>query len=237
MVLLTPVVFATAARLEVRARPHVYACTHLANSASLLLPGVQPDQPAGVRGQRAGLRPVRRADGGARGWPPSASSTRCSGRFFAADLNAGGRADRRPAARRAAGVHAGRGGADAGRVRGRVGGGRQPGLGRVRGGRGPGGPGAGPPHGDARGRCWRAADLPFLLFVLGLGIVVKAVIGQRARPGAGAAAARPGPALPALLGDRGAGRRAGQRRATTCPRCWCCCRWPRRPGPARCWPC
>ncbi len=38
VVLLTPVVFATASRLGVRARPHVYACTHLANSASLLLP-------------------------------------------------------------------------------------------------------------------------------------------------------------------------------------------------------
>jgi arsenical pump membrane protein len=38
VVLLTPVVFATATRLDVRARPHVYACTHLANSASLLLP-------------------------------------------------------------------------------------------------------------------------------------------------------------------------------------------------------
>ncbi|WP_369205753.1 SLC13 family permease [Streptomyces sp. PU-14G] len=38
VVLLTPVVFATAARLGVRARPHVYACTHLSNSASLLLP-------------------------------------------------------------------------------------------------------------------------------------------------------------------------------------------------------
>ena len=38
VVLLTPVVFATAARLDVRARPQVYACTHLANSASLLLP-------------------------------------------------------------------------------------------------------------------------------------------------------------------------------------------------------
>jgi arsenical pump membrane protein len=38
IVLLTPVVFATAASLGVRARPHVYACTHLANSASLLLP-------------------------------------------------------------------------------------------------------------------------------------------------------------------------------------------------------
>ena len=38
VVLLTPVVFATAAGLGVRARPHLYACAHLANSASLLLP-------------------------------------------------------------------------------------------------------------------------------------------------------------------------------------------------------
>jgi arsenical pump membrane protein len=38
VVLLTPVVFATAAALRVRPKPHVYACTHLANSASLLLP-------------------------------------------------------------------------------------------------------------------------------------------------------------------------------------------------------
>lgn len=38
VVLLTPVVFATAARLRIGARPHVYACSHLANSASLLLP-------------------------------------------------------------------------------------------------------------------------------------------------------------------------------------------------------
>lgn len=38
VVLLTPVVFATAAQVGARPRPHVYACTHLANSASLLLP-------------------------------------------------------------------------------------------------------------------------------------------------------------------------------------------------------
>jgi arsenical pump membrane protein len=38
VVLLTPVVFATAARLDARAKPHVYAATHLANTASLLLP-------------------------------------------------------------------------------------------------------------------------------------------------------------------------------------------------------
>ncbi|WP_436521506.1 SLC13 family permease [Actinoplanes sp. HUAS TT8] len=38
VVLLTPVVLTVAARAGVRPRPHVYACTHLANSASLLLP-------------------------------------------------------------------------------------------------------------------------------------------------------------------------------------------------------
>jgi arsenical pump membrane protein len=38
VVLLTPVVFATALQLRLRPKPHVYACTHLANTASLLLP-------------------------------------------------------------------------------------------------------------------------------------------------------------------------------------------------------
>jgi arsenical pump membrane protein len=38
VVLLTPIVFVTTARLRTNSRPHVYACTHLANSASLLLP-------------------------------------------------------------------------------------------------------------------------------------------------------------------------------------------------------
>ncbi|MHB1836520.1 MAG: SLC13 family permease [Solirubrobacteraceae bacterium] len=38
IVLLTPIVFATASQLRVSPRPQVYACSHLANSASLLLP-------------------------------------------------------------------------------------------------------------------------------------------------------------------------------------------------------
>jgi arsenical pump membrane protein len=38
VVLLTPVVLIAAGKLRVRARPHAYACGHLANSASLLLP-------------------------------------------------------------------------------------------------------------------------------------------------------------------------------------------------------
>jgi arsenical pump membrane protein len=38
VVLLTPVVLATAARLRQPARPHVYACGHVASSSSSLLP-------------------------------------------------------------------------------------------------------------------------------------------------------------------------------------------------------
>ncbi|WP_433219935.1 SLC13 family permease [Microtetraspora malaysiensis] len=38
VVLLTPVVLVTTSRLRVRPAPHLYACTHLANTASLLLP-------------------------------------------------------------------------------------------------------------------------------------------------------------------------------------------------------
>ena len=38
VVLLTPIVLATTRTLSVRARPHAYACTRLANGASLLLP-------------------------------------------------------------------------------------------------------------------------------------------------------------------------------------------------------
>jgi len=38
VVLLTPIVFVTAASLPTNPRPHVYACSHLANTASLLLP-------------------------------------------------------------------------------------------------------------------------------------------------------------------------------------------------------
>jgi arsenical pump membrane protein len=38
VVLLTPIVFVTTARMRTSPKPHVYACSHLANSASLLLP-------------------------------------------------------------------------------------------------------------------------------------------------------------------------------------------------------
>src|SRR5690349_12685584 len=38
VVLLTPIVLATTEALRIRARPHAYACSRLANAASLLLP-------------------------------------------------------------------------------------------------------------------------------------------------------------------------------------------------------
>ncbi len=63
VVLLTPIVFATAARLRTNARPHVYACSHLANSASLLLPVSNLTNLLAFQRQRPVVRAVRRADG------------------------------------------------------------------------------------------------------------------------------------------------------------------------------
>ena len=45
VVLVTPVVLATTARLAITNRPHSYACAHIANSASLLLPLPEADWP------------------------------------------------------------------------------------------------------------------------------------------------------------------------------------------------
>jgi arsenical pump membrane protein len=92
VVLLTPVVFATAARLEVRARPHVYACTHLANSGSLLLPvsnltNLLAFAASGLAfGRFAALMAVP--------WL-AAIGVECVvfRRFFASDLSTGGRAN------------------------------------------------------------------------------------------------------------------------------------------------
>ena len=91
-------VFATAARLEVRARPDVYACTHLANSASLLLPvsnltNLLAFAASGLAfGRFAALMAVP--------WLAAiAVEYAVFGRFFASDLNTGdltrrGRVDR-----------------------------------------------------------------------------------------------------------------------------------------------
>jgi arsenical pump membrane protein len=199
VVLLTPVVFATAARLEVRARPHVYACTHLANSGSLLLPvsnltNLLAFAASGLAfGRFAALMAVP--------WLAAIGvEYAVFGRFFASDLNMGGRVNpgadtRLPTVTLAvvALTLAGFAVASAAGV--------NPAWAAFT--------GAAVLAARALARrtvaprtLVRAADLPFLLFVLGLGIVVKSVTDN----GLGAALAPllpGGTSLPALLATAG----------------------------------
>jgi arsenical pump membrane protein len=231
VVLLTPVVFATASRLEVRAKPQVYACTHLANSASLLLPVSNLTNLLAFAA--SGLAFPRFAALMALPWlAVIGTEYAVFTRFFAADLAVRPRRDRGDHAKdidvpvftlavvaltlagfagaSAAGVNpawAAFAGAAVLAVRALV----RRRLGPV--------------------ALVRAADVPFLLFVLGLGIVVKAVVSN----GLGTALAPllpGGTSLPALAGHGGAWPRSWPTCATTCPLCWCCCRWPRRQAPA-----
>jgi arsenical pump membrane protein len=198
VVLLTPVVFATASRLDVRARPQVYACAHLANSASLLLPVSNLTNLLAFAA--SGLAFPRFAALMALPWlAVIGTEYAVFGRFFAADLSVRpgrarqDRAEDTPLPRftlavvvltlagfvgaSAAGVNpawAACAGAAVLAVRA---------LTRRR---------ASPVS------LIRAADVPFLLFVLGLGIVVEAVVGN----GLGTALAPllpGGTSLPALL--------------------------------------
>ncbi len=197
VVLLTPVVFATASRLEVRAKPQVYACTHLANSASLLLPVSNLTNLLAFAA--SGLAFGRFAALMALPWlAVIGTEYAVFTRFFAADLSVGPRRSREDHAKdidvpvftlavvaltlagfagaSAAGINpawAAFAGAAVLAVRA---------LARRR---------VGPVN------LVRAADVPFLLFVLGLGIVVKAVVSN----GLGAALAPllpGGTSLPAL---------------------------------------
>ncbi len=198
VVLLTPVVFATAARLDVRAKPDVYACTHLANSASLLLPVSNLTNLLAFAA--SGLAFGRFAALMALPWLAVIGlEYLVFSRFFAADLNASSR-------------------------RGRADPGEAPGLPvftltvvalTLAGFAGASAAGLNPAWAAFAGAAVlavralarrrvspvglvRAADLPFLLFVLGLGIVVKAVVSN----GLGRALAPllpGGTSLPALL--------------------------------------
>ncbi len=95
VVLLTPVVFATAARLGARPRPHVYACTHLANTASVLLPVSNLTNLLAFAA--SGLSFTRFAELMALPWLVAISAEYAVfRRFFASDLDAG--AQPRPAA-------------------------------------------------------------------------------------------------------------------------------------------
>jgi arsenical pump membrane protein len=88
VVLLTPVVVATAARMEARAKPHLYACTHLANSASLLLPVSNLTNLLAF--SASGLAFGRFAALMALPWlAVIGTEYAVFGRFFASDLNAG----------------------------------------------------------------------------------------------------------------------------------------------------
>jgi arsenical pump membrane protein len=198
VVLLTPVVFATASRLDVRARPQVYACTHLANSASLLLPVSNLTNLLAFAA--TGLAFGRFAALMALPWlAVIGTEYAVFSRFFAADLSIRPRPD--PDQRDSdAGLPvftlavvaltlAGFAGASAAGV--------NPAWAAL----------AGAAvlaaralarHRVAPVALVRAADVPFLVFVLGLGIVVKAVVSN----GLGAALAPllpGGTSLPALL--------------------------------------
>jgi len=176
VVLLTPVVFATAARLGARARPHVYACTHLANTASVLLPVSNLTNLLAFAA--SGLSFTRFAALMALPWLVAIGAEYAVfRRFFAADLNAGAGAPAAAGAAEvpvfvlvvvactlagfavtsAAGVNpawAAAGGAAVLAARGLVR--RRTTVAAVAG----------------------AANVPFLLFVLALGIVVRAVVGN-----------------------------------------------------------
>ena len=200
VVLLTPVVHDTAARLRVRPKPPVYACTHLANSASLLLPVSNLTNLLAFA--VAGLTLVLLRALMALPWLAAIAVEYLMFRwFFAADLAVGGQPVDGPVPRIPA-FRAAHGDRHAGRLRGHLVRWPEPGLGGVRRRLPAGRAGPGPRHGDERARLARATGIPFLLFVLSLGLVVAAVV----RSGLGSAIAQlvpAGTALPALLAIAG----------------------------------
>lgn len=233
IVLLTPVVFATAARMGARPKPHVYACTHLSNTASLLLPVSNLTNLLAFTA--SGLSFTRFAALMVLPWLVAIGAEYVVfRRFFAGDLAAAvpepttGEPPELPlfalvtvgctlagfVVASALGVDpawSAAAGALVLAVRALL-----------------------------RGRATpltvlRAAAPAFLVFVLALGIVVRAVVDNGLSDALGHL----------LRTAAGCPRCSGSRRSppywpissTTCPPSWCCCRWPPRPDPARCWPC
>jgi arsenical pump membrane protein len=199
VVLLTPVVHDTAARLRLRPKPPVYACTHLANSASLLLPVSNLTNLLAFA--VAGLTLVRFGALMALPWLAAIAVEYLVFRwFFAADLAVAGKPVDGPVPRiprfaliTVAATLAGfvvTSFAGLNPAWAALGGGCVlAARGLARGTETPGG-------------VVRAAGLPFLLFVLGLGVVVAAVV----QNGLGAAIARlipAGASLPTLLAVAG----------------------------------
>ncbi|MEO3754245.1 SLC13 family permease [Streptomyces sp. B6B3] len=175
VVLLTPVVFATAARLGARPRPHVYACTHLSNTASLLLPVSNLTNLLAFAA--SGLSFARFAALMTLPWLVAiAAEYAVFRRFFATDLDAGARASSRVAEAPPTPVFA------LATLAGTLAGfvvtsavGLNPAWAAL------GGCVVLAARALARRRTTpaallRAADVPFLGFVLGLGVVVRAVV-------------------------------------------------------------
>jgi arsenical pump membrane protein len=196
VVLLTPVVFATAERLGARAKPHVYACTHLANSSSLLLPVSNLTNLLAFA--TSGLAFTRFAELMALPWLAAILvEYLVLRRFFASDLNAtsGPRPEAEPielpvfavvvvgctlagfAVASLAGINPAWAAAAGAAVLGARA------LARRR---------------TSVAAIWRAASVPFLAFVLALGIVVAALTGN-GLAGALRQVIPGGTALPALL--------------------------------------
>ena len=119
VVLLTPVVLATARTLRVPARPHAYATAHLANTASLLLPVSNLTNLLAFTA--AGLSFLHFTAVMALPWLAAVAVEFLLLRWlFARDLAVAPTRTSRPRRRADAGVRARRAGADAGRVRGDV---------------------------------------------------------------------------------------------------------------------
>ena len=214
VVLLTPVVLVSVRRLRAPVRPHAYATAHLANAASLLLPVSNLTNLLAFHAAKLSFARFTLADGaavagrggrGVHGFPG----------VLRRDLRraAGSRAGRAPPLAEAPGIRVAGGGADAGRVR-RLGvGGRGPGLGGAGGSHSAGGA---QPASSAHARwrmsrarrmcrfwcsCWRWASS--CRRSRSTGWATRCLRCCRRVPGFQAARA---------AGDRGGGRRAGQRR-------------------------
>lgn len=197
VVLLTPVVFATAARMGVRPKPHVYACTHLSNTASLLLPVSNLTNLLAFAA--SGLSFTRFAGLMALPWLVAiAVEYVVLRRFFASDLNTGAGAETagEPVALPVFAL-ATVGCTLAGFV-------AAPALGLEPAWAAAAGALVLGVHAAVRGRTTvrgvvNAASLPFLAFVLGLGIVVRAVVDNGLADVLGQVVPS-GTSLPALLG-------------------------------------
>ncbi len=223
VVLLTPVVLATTRALWVPARPHAYATAHLANTASLLLPVSNLTNLLAFTRRGPVVPPLHRGDGAVvAGWRLPSNSCCCVG-FSHSDLAVKPHLEPTTEPARVpvfvlvvlaltlvgfavtsllgfSPAWAALAGAVVLGVRALAR--RETSIAGIA----------------------AAADVPFLVFVLCLGVVVDGLMlhGLEAAM-RGVLPSRDHAARAARHRDGGRGARPTS--STTCPRCWCCCRW------------